>query len=84
MKGKIVFTFKDKVDGVTGIKQKIALRDVDAAALTKAIATFVKRVTPTKKDAEKFVAALYCVVVGKLPPSQILTSFAEMEEPTDE
>lgn len=84
MKGKIVFTFKDKGDGVTGIKQKIALRDVDASALTKAIATFVKRVTPTKKDAAKFVAALYCVVAGKLPPSQILTSFAEMEEPTDE
>lgn len=84
MKGKIVFTFKDKGDGVTGIKHKIALRDVDLAALTKAIATFVERITSTKKDAEKFVAALYCVVAGKLLPSQILTSFAEMEEPTDE
>lgn len=84
MKGKIVFTFKDKGEGVTGIKHKIALRDVDASALTKAIATFVERVTPTKKAAEKFAAALYCVVAGKLPPSQILTSFAEMEEPTDE
>lgn len=84
MKGKIVFTFKDKGDGVTGIKHKIGLRDVDAAALVKAIATFVERTTPTKKDAEKFAAALYCVVAGKLPPSQILTSFAEMEKPTDE
>ena len=84
MKGKVIFTFKDKGDGVTGIKHKIALRDVDAAALTKAIANFVKRVTPTKKDAEKFAAALYCEVAGKLPPSQILTLFAETEEPTDE
>lgn len=84
MKGKIVFTFKDKGDGVTGIKHKIALRDVDTAALTKAFANFVERVTPTKKDAEKFAAALYCVVAGKLPPSQILTLFAEKEEPTDE
>lgn len=84
MKGKIVFAFKDKGDGVTGTKHKIALRDVDAAVLAQAIASFVERVTPTKKDAEKFAAALYCVVAGKLPPSQILTSFAEMEEPTDE
>lgn len=84
MKGKVIFTFKDKGDGVTGIKHKIALRDVDSAALTKAFAAFVERVTPTKKDAEKFAAALYCVVAGKLPPSQILTSFAEMEELADE
>lgn len=49
MKGKVIFTFKDKGDGVTGIKHKIALRDVDSAALTKAFANFVERVTPTKK-----------------------------------
>lgn len=84
MKGKVIFTFKDKGDGVTGIKHKIALRDVDSAALIKAFANFVEMVTPTKKDAEKFAAALYCVVAGKLPPSQILTLFAEKEEPTDE
>lgn len=78
MKGKIVFTFKDKGDGVTGIKHKIALRDVDTAALTKAFANFVERVTPTKKDAEKFAAALYCAVAGKFPP------FDEQEESTDE
>ena len=84
MKGKIVFTFKPNSDDFTSVKQNIRFKDVSTMVLVNAFAGFMKSVTPTRRDAEKFAAAVYCVVSGKVPPSQILDSFDEPEESTDE
>lgn len=78
MKGKIVFTFKQNSDGSASVKQDVHIKDTSVKVLVKALANFAKTVTPTQKDAEKFVVAVYCAVAGKFPP------FDEQEESADE
>lgn len=78
MKGKIVFTFKPNSDGTSSVKQDVHIKDTSVKVLVKALANFAKTVTPTQKDAEKFVVAVYCAVAGKFPP------FDEQEESADE
>ena len=78
MKGKIVFTFKPNSDGSASVKQDVHIKDISTKVLVKAFANFATTITPTQKDAEKFVAAVYCAVSGKVPP------FDEQEESADE
>ena len=78
MKGKIVFTFKPNSDDSASVKQDVHIKDTSVKVLVKALADFAKTVTPTQKDAEKFVVAVYCAVAGKFPP------FDEQEESADE
>ena len=84
MKGKIVFTFKPNNVGTSSIKQDVHIKDISIKVLVKTFANFATTITPTQKDAEKFVAAVYCAVSGKVPPSQFLASFDEQEESADE
>lgn len=78
MKGKIVFTFKPNSDGTSSVKQDVHIKDISSKVLVKTFANFATTITPTQKDAEKFVVAVYCAVTGKFPP------FDEQEESTDE
>lgn len=84
MKGKIVFTFKEGRSNSTDIKQDVRVYDAEVNVLVRTLANFAKTITPTQKDAEKFIAAVYCSVAGKMPPSQISASFFEQEDDTDE
>ncbi len=85
MKGKIVFTFKERGSNCTVSKQVVRVKDAQVNVLVRTLARYVKSITPSQKDAEKFVAAVYCEVAGKMPPSlEFASNYDETEDDTDE
>lgn len=85
MKGKIAFTFKERGSNCTVSKQVVRVKDARPDVLVRTLSGLVKSITKSQKDAEKFVAAVYCMVAGKMPPSlELAFNGNETEDDTDE